>query len=72
MFPALNTDKPVRLGKNLIDVLGVVRPVGRYVQRATINQPIRDEIEECGLDDAPLVVPLLWPWIGKIKVQSGK
>jgi hypothetical protein len=72
VFPPLDTRKSIRLGKNFVDMLGVICPVGGNVERATIDQPVRDEIEECRLDDATLVVPLFWPRIGKIEVQSSE
>ena len=58
--------------QHLVDVLGVVAPVGSDMQGAAIDQFISDERQEDRLDNSPLVVAFLGPGIRKIKVDTGK
>ncbi len=60
-----------RLGaQHLQDVLGVGLPVGGAVQIAARAQTADGQPHEFRLDQAPLVVPLFRPRIGKVDVQS--
>jgi hypothetical protein len=67
MFGTIET---IRLGKNFVNVFGVVRPVGCDIQGATVVQAICDQSEKIMLHDAPFMVPLFWPGIWKVNIDS--
>ena len=70
VFTTFNTLETIRTGKNLIDVLGVVCPVGRNVEGSSIGELVGDEVDEIGLHDASFMVPLLRPRIREIEINA--
>ena len=55
--------------KNRNNLIGILRPVCRGVQQAAGRELARGERGKDGLHEAPLVVALLWPGIGKEQVD---
>ena len=70
VFTTFNTPETIRSGKNLIDVLGVVCPVGRNVEGSAIGELVSDEVDEIGLHDASFMVPFLRPRIREIEIYA--
>ena len=70
MLAALAQRETTRAGKNLVDMLGVVGPVGRNVERAAVREPVGNELDERILHDAALVVALLGPRVWKVEVDA--
>ena len=59
-----------RPGKRLVNVLGVVGPVGRDVHRAAGRKAVGAERQEAWLDDAPFVMTLFRPRVGKVEIDA--
>ena len=70
VFMTLNARETIRLGKNLIDVLGVICPVGRNVEGSAGGELLGNEADKVGLHDAPFVVPFFRPRIREIEIYT--
>jgi len=56
VLPTLTAAKQVGFRQHFIDVLRIIRPVCRNMQRATCRQAICTELEERGLNDPTFVM----------------
>ena len=65
-------DESIGRRQYFLDVFGIVGPVCGDVQRAARLEPVSAEVEKKRLQDTPLVVPLFWPGVGKIDIDSSQ
>lgn len=70
VLATFNTCKMMRLGKNFVDVLGVICPVRCNIERTPIGKFVRDQVDEFGLHDAAFVMPLFWPRVGEVEIDT--
>ena len=70
MFATFNTRETIRLGKNLVNMLRVIGPVGRDIQRAVACQAVRNQRQELRRDDPPFVMAFLRPRVREVQVQA--
>ena len=64
------TGKEAASANYFVDMLRIIRPVGGDVQGAVRCQPTVDQLQECRLDDATLVMAFLGPWVRKVQVDA--
>ena len=69
VLASLDAVKTIRPGKNLINMLGVVGPVGGDMQGPAGGEPIGNEFEEARRDDAALMVPFLRPRVREVEIE---
>ena len=62
--------KNIRLVKNLVNVLSVIRPVSRDMQSAICIEATIDQFKKLRLDHTTLVVAFLGPRIGEVNIDA--
>jgi hypothetical protein len=70
VLATFNTRETIRVGKNFINVLCVVRPVRRNIEGSTGSELVGDEVDKIGLHDTPFVVPFLRPRVREIEIYT--
>jgi len=70
MFAPLGALESLGRRQDLVDMLRIVRPVSRNMERAMPSESIGTEPQKFRLHDAPFVVALFRPRVRKIQIDA--
>ncbi len=70
MLAAFGANKANGLRQNLINVLGVIRPVGGNIQCAVTVETAVNQRKEVRLHDPALVMAFFWPRVREVEVDA--
>ena len=71
MLAAFGANKANGLRQNLINVLGVIRPVGGNIECAVTVETAVNQRKEVRLHEPALVMAFFWPRVREVEVDAG-